>query len=92
MEIIKGDVVLIRSKEQLQKEDPYKWPGIHSLMLNRASKLAVVIDTGVDSPCGLCFLINRSKDDDQNSWIWVPRYIHPFVIRNYRLLLYGTKN
>lgn len=68
MEIIKGDVVLIRSKEQLQKKDPYKWPGIHSLMLNRASKLAIVIDS-VDSPHGLRFLINRSKDDDQNSWI-----------------------
>ena len=63
MEIIKGDVVLIRSKEQLQKEDPYKWPGIHSVMLNRASKLAVVIDTGINSSCGLRFLINRSKDD-----------------------------
>lgn len=92
MKIIKGDIVLIRSEEQLRKEEPDKWPGINHLMLNRASKLAVVTSTGVDESYRLYFLINRKDNLDQYIWTWVPRYVHPFVIRNHKLLLHETKN
>lgn len=79
---IEGDKVLIVSKNQLIAFDrSHEWPFLAEEMLNDADKMKTIKDVTIDTVYSTYFtLVN-------NDFSWIPKLFHPFVIRNYRLIL-----
>lgn len=85
---IKGDKVLIVSKDQLIAFDrSHEWPFLAGDMLNCADKMKTIKSVNIDS------IYNNYFSLVNNDFIWIPKLFHPFVIRNYKLiLLNGAKS
>lgn len=77
---LKGDKVLIRSKKQLGKSKD-SWLGINKYMLKNSNKVKTISSIQESFEHDVYFNIMNEQ------WTYVPRFIHPFVIRNYRLIL-----